>query len=102
MRNTSGLLVLMFALGCGVCACAHQGLCPAQARDHVGQPAMARGIVVAVYIPARIKGKPTLVNLAKPRPSQILAILGWRSECAKIGMIRGHKYSDKKACVIGR
>ena len=100
MRSTSGLLVLMCALCCGVHSSAQQKLTSAEATAHVGEHATVCGSVASVHYATRSKGEPTFINLDKPYPNQIFTILIWGNDRPKFGDPE-QKYSGKHVCATG-
>jgi micrococcal nuclease len=100
MRSTSGLLVLVLAVGTSVSSFAQQRLTAAEAKAHVGEQATVCGSVASVHYATRSKGEPTFINLDKPYPNQIFTILIWGSDRPKFGSPE-QKYSGKEVCATG-
>ena len=100
MRRASGLLVLIFVLGCGLCSCAQQRLTTAAARDHVGEQATVCGSVADVHYAVHSKGQPTFLNFDNPHPHETFTIVIFGSDLPNFENPQ-RKYSGKKVCVTG-
>ena len=100
MRRASGLFLLVFVLGCGICSCAQQRLTTAQANAHVGQQATVCGRVADVHYAVNSKGQPTFLNFDNPHPYETFTIVIFGSDLPKFGNPE-RKYSGKNVCVTG-
>lgn len=72
-----------------------------QARDHVGEEAVVCGMVASTHYESSSRGRPTLLNLDDPYPSQTFAIVIWGQNRSKFGDPEA-TYRNKKVCVRGR
>jgi hypothetical protein len=100
MRRASGLIVLVFVLGCGVYSYAQQRLTAANAKDHVGEQATVCGSVADVHYAVHSKGQPTFLNFDNPHPYQTFTIVIFGSDLPNFENPQ-RKYSGKKVCVTG-
>ena len=100
MQRASGLIVLLFVLGCSVCSCSQQRLTAAEASAHVGQQATVCGRVAGVHHAVSSKGQPTFINLDKPYPNQLFQIVIFGSDLPNFEDPQ-QRYSGRKVCVTG-
>ena len=100
MRRASGLFVLVFVLGCGICSYAQQRLTASQAQAHVGEQATVCGRVAGVHRAVSSKGQPTFINFDNPHPYETFTIVIFGSDLPKFGNPE-RKYSGKNVCVTG-
>jgi DNA/RNA endonuclease YhcR with UshA esterase domain len=72
-----------------------------QAKDHIGETATVCSSVVSTRYAASTKGQPTFLNLDKPYPNQIFAVLIWGENRSKFGTPES-EYKGKRICVTGK
>jgi hypothetical protein len=72
-----------------------------EAKDHIGEQATVCGKVVSARYAATTRGKPTFLNLDKPYPNPLFAILIWGENREKFGTPE-EKFRDKQVCVTGK
>jgi hypothetical protein len=75
-------------------------LTAAEAKDHIGEQATVCGKVASTRYAETTRGKPTFLNLDKPYPSQVFAVLIWGENRAKFGAPE-EQYREKHICVTG-
>jgi hypothetical protein len=97
MRKTRVLLRLVLALTALACA-ADKTLTAGEAKDHVGENATVCGVVASTHYAGNSRGTPTFVNLDKPYPNQLFAILIWGEDLAKLNP-KPSEWDGKKAFV---
>jgi hypothetical protein len=76
-------------------------LTAAEAKDHIGKNATVCGTVASTHYADKTKGQPTFLNLDKPYPNEIFAILIWGTDRSKFGRPEA-TYRDKDVCVTGK
>ena len=76
-------------------------LTAAEAKDHTGEQAIVCGRVASTRYAATTRGKPTFLNLDKPYPSQVFAVLIWGENRVKFGTPE-EQYRGRQICVTGR
>ncbi len=76
-------------------------LTAAEAKYHIGEQAIVCGRVVSTRYAATTRGKPTFLNLDKPYPSQVFAVLIWGENRVKFETPE-EQYRGRQICVTGR
>jgi hypothetical protein len=71
-----------------------------EAKDRVGEVATVCGDVVSSHC-ASTKGQPTFLNLDKPHPNPIFAVLIWGSSRSRFGTPE-NDYKEKRICATGK
>ena len=71
-----------------------------EAKNHIGENATVCGEVASTRYAASSRGQPTFINLDKPYPNQIFAVVIWRSDRGKFGNPEA-TYRGKSVCVTG-
>ncbi|HWR13537.1 MAG TPA: hypothetical protein VN577_01820 [Terriglobales bacterium] len=74
---------------------------PAQARKHIGETASVCGRAVNTHVARSTIGTPTFIDLDRPFPHQIFAIVIWGNDRAKFGRPE-ITYRGKHICVTGK
>ena len=90
------VIVLWAALGL-----AQTSISAAEAKNHVGERATVCGEVASTHYAASSRGNPTFINLDKPYPNQIFAVLIWGTNRPKFGDPE-EAYRGKHICVTGK
>jgi hypothetical protein len=72
-----------------------------EAKNHIGEQATVCGRVASGRYAATTRGKPSFLDLDKPYPGQLFAVLIWGENRAKFGMPE-ETYRNKNICVTGR
>ena len=98
--RTALLLILYFALPC-IAQAQTAHLTAAEAKNHVGEPAIVCGRVASAHFAEKTKGLPTFMNLDMPYPRQIFTIVIWGADRLKFGNPE-RTYRDKNVCVSGK
>ena len=80
---------------------AQASISAADAKNHVGERATVCGEVASTHYAARSRGNPTFINLDKPYPNQIFAVLIWGTNRPKFGDPE-EAYRGKHICVTGK
>lgn len=101
MLRVSCLLALISVLVWSTCSSAKQRLTAAEAKAHVGEQATVCGRVAGFHQATHIEDDPTFINLDKPYPNQIFAILIWVYDLPKFGNLE-KDYLGKQVCVTGK
>jgi hypothetical protein len=76
---------------------ATQTITAADAKNHIGEQATVCGLVAGKHVASRSQGKPTFVDLEKPRPNQTMTVLIWERDKAKVGTLP----ASGQVCVTG-
>lgn len=74
---------------------------PAEAADHVGEPAVVCGRVVDATFAERTGGQPTYLNFDRPYPDQVFTVVIWGRHRPKFGRPEDY-YLGQDVCVSGR
>jgi DNA/RNA endonuclease YhcR with UshA esterase domain len=80
---------------------AQTSISAADAKNHVGERATVCGEVASTHYAASSRGNPTFINLDKPYPNQIFAVLIWGTNRPKFGDPE-EAYRGKHICVTGK
>ena len=101
MRKTRTLVFLLVGIALVSPVQAQKKLTAAEAKEHIGDNATVCGDVVSTRYASSSKGEPTFLNLDKPYPNQIFAVVIWGSNRSKFKTPE-EDYKDKKICVTGK
>lgn len=80
---------------------AQKKLSASEAKDHIGETTTVCGQVASTRFASSAKGQPTFLNLDKPYPNPIFAVLIWGEKRAKFGRPEDD-YRNKRICVTGK
>jgi DNA/RNA endonuclease YhcR with UshA esterase domain len=72
-----------------------------EAKEHFGENATVGGEVVSTRYADSTKGQPTFLNLDKPYPNQIFAVVIWGENRNNFGKPEDD-YKGKRICVSGK
>lgn len=74
----------------------------AEARDHIGTPAVVCGKVASADYLQQVGGEPTFINLGRPYPNQTFTAVIWGDNRAKWTKPPEQQYEGQEVCVTGR
>jgi hypothetical protein len=99
-RPTRGLTVASAVCALWASSAGAASVSPADAAKHVGETATVCGVVTSAKFLADARSQPTLLNLDKPYPDQLLTIVIFGDDRAKFGTPET-AFQGKRICVTG-
>ena len=101
MKRFKLLLTMALLVGLVSITFAQESITPEDAAKFIGQQKTVCGTVASAHFAAKVKGQPTFINLDKPYPNQVFAVLIWGSDRGKFEQSPETLYSGKEICVTG-
>jgi DNA/RNA endonuclease YhcR with UshA esterase domain len=103
MRRVSRILcvtVFLFGFTAGRAGVLAQTISAPEAKNHIGETATVCGKVVSTRFASSSHSQPTFLNLDRPYPKQVFAVVIWGSDRPKFDRPEV-TYRDKRICVTG-